>query len=234
MHIFYAPDIKTNPCLSEEESLHAVKVLRLGEGADITVFDGKGGVYEATIAQAHPKHCLLNAITEKREVQARPYKLHIAIAPTKNNDRLEWFAEKAAEIGIDEISPVICDFSERRILKTDRLRKILVSAMKQSMQPQLVKLNEPQSFADFLSNIDGNCLKLMAHCHDGEKTPLAHAVKASNDILIMIGPEGDFSEEEVAAATKAGFLPVTLGTARLRVETAALVACTTVNVIRSF
>lgn len=226
MHVFYAPDIKTNPCLDEEESRHAVKVLRLTEGSDVVVFDGKGGIFEATIAQANPKHCLLNSIVERQEEPIRDYTLHIAVAPTKNIDRYEWFVEKAAEIGVDRITPLICDFSERKVIKTERLRKILVSAMKQSLQPQLVRIDEATGFKDFIKECAcSKATKLIAHCHEGEKKHIGKAMSGSKNFIVMIGPEGDFSEEEVTLASQNGFMPITLGQARLRVETAALYCC---------
>ncbi len=231
MNQFYAPNILTDNTLPEEESHHAVKVLRLQAGDSVIVMDGQGTMYHATIAVAHPKHCVLNSLEKIDAPRTRNYHLHIAIAPTKNMDRLEWFVEKAAEIGIDEISPIFCTFSERKVLKTDRIDKILVSAMKQSMQPYLTKLNEPCTFKDFIkraSAFDGQ--KFICHCHSGNKEMLAKAVQPNGNYLIMIGPEGDFSEEEVLEATKNGFTPVTLGDMRLRVETAALYSCTVVAV----
>jgi 16S rRNA (uracil1498-N3)-methyltransferase len=230
MHQFYAPDIETTPILPPEESHHAVKVLRLTVGDTIVVLDGKGKSFYATISVADAKGCVLNSLQLVQESKGRGYGLHIAIAPTKNMDRLEWFVEKAAEIGIDEISPIFCRFSERKVLKNERLEKILVSAMKQSIQPFLTKLNEPQSIKDFLKKAEAQ-QKFIAHCHDGEKQFLASAIQPGKKVLIMIGPEGDFSQEEVGAALQAGFVPVSLGESRLRVETAALVACHTVSLM---
>lgn len=230
MHLFYAPDIEKNLTLPEDESHHAVKVLRLEAGADIVVLDGHGGVFDATIAIAHPKHCVVNSLVPRKVAVPRPYRLHIAIAPTKNMDRLEWFVEKASEIGIDEITPIFCRFSERKVLKNERLEKILVSAMKQSMQPVLTKLNEPCSFSDFMKGYDAE-QKFIAHCHDDEKVLLSHSVRKGSEVLVLIGPEGDFSEDEVSDALARGYKAVSLGETRLRVETAALVACHTVCVI---
>jgi len=228
---FYAPNITVDHMLPEEESHHAVKVLRLQAGDSVLVMDGQGTMYHATIAVAHPKHCLLNSLEKVDSPRTRNYYLHIAIAPTKNMDRLEWFTEKAAEIGIDEISPIFCTFSERKVLKNDRLEKILVSAMKQSMQPYLTKLNEPCTFKEFMKRaavFDGQ--KFIGHCHSSEKEMLAKAVKPGGKYLILIGPEGDFSEEEVSTAVASGFTPITLGEMRLRVETAALYSCSVVAV----
>lgn len=231
MNQFYAPNILTDNTLPEEESHHAVKVLRLQAGDSVLVMDGQGTMYHATIAVAHPKHCVVNSLERVDTPPTRNYYLHIAIAPTKNIDRLEWFVEKAAEIGIDEISPIFCTFSERKVLKTDRIEKILVSAMKQSMQPYLTKLNEPCTFKDFIkraSAFDGQ--KFIGHCHSGGKEMLAKAVKPNGRYLIMIGPEGDFSENEVAESVSNGFTPITLGDMRLRVETAALYSCSIVSI----
>ncbi|MBO4370465.1 MAG: 16S rRNA (uracil(1498)-N(3))-methyltransferase [Paludibacteraceae bacterium] len=230
MHLFFAPDIANNPVLPEEESAHAVRVLRLEAGETVLVLDGQGGVYQATIAVAHPKHCVLNSLERVTPSAPRPYRLHIAIAPTKNMDRLEWFVEKAAEIGIDEISPVFCRFSERKVLKCERLQKILVSAMKQSKQAFLTQLNEPCTFKEFVTRATAD-QKFIAHCHEADKRLLSHEVRKATSVLVMIGPEGDFSDEEVALALQNGYVPVSLGETRLRVETAALVACHTVAVI---
>lgn len=230
MHQFYAPDIENNPILPAEESHHAVKVLRLTAGDTVVVLDGKGKSFYATISVADPKACVLNSLELKTESNGRDYRLHIAIAPTKNMDRLEWFVEKAAEIGIDEISPIFCRFSERKVLKNERLEKILVSAMKQSIQPFLTKLNEPQNIKDFLKTATAS-QKFIAHCHEADKKLLSHTANAGEEILILIGPEGDFSEEEVEMAINQGFIPVSLGENRLRVETAALYSCATVALL---
>lgn len=230
MHQFYAPDIETNSILPAEESHHAVKVLRLAAGDTIVVLDGKGKTFYATISVADAKGCILNSLELKQESKGRDYRLHIAIAPTKNMDRLEWFVEKATEIGIDEISPIFCRYSERKVLKNERLEKILVSAMKQSIQPFLTKLNEPQSIKDFLKNASAD-QKFIAHCHEADKKLLSRTVEAGKEVLILIGPEGDFSEEEVELAIEKGFVPVSLGENRLRVETAALYSCATVALI---
>ena len=223
MNQFYAPNILTDPVLPEEESHHAVKVLRLQAGDSVIVMDGQGGMFHATIAVAHPKHCVVNSLERIEQKPVRDYYMHVAIAPTKNMDRLEWFVEKACEIGIDEISPIFCTFSERKVLKTDRIEKILVSAMKQSMQPVLTKLNEPCSFSDFMKCSDAiTGQKFIAHCHEAEKVMLAKAMEPHKHITVMIGPEGDFSKEEVEKAIAKGYTQVTLGDMRLRVETAAL------------
>ena len=230
MHVFYAPDIEKTAVLPEEESHHAIRVLRLDVGASIQIMDGNGGVFVGTIAVADAKRCLINALQAQTITYHRPYYLHVAIAPTKNMDRLEWFFEKAAEIGIDEISPIYCRYSERKNLKTERLHRILVSAMKQSIQPTLTLLNEPTTFKEWIKNADAD-QKFIAHCHDTDKKFLASQIEPGKKVLVMIGPEGDFSPEEVETALQAGFVPVSLGESRLRVETAALVACHTVSLI---
>ena len=230
MHQFYAPDIATNPVLPAEESHHAVRVLRLSVGDSVLVMDGKGKTFLATISVADAKACVLNSLELTEESKVRDYRLHIAIAPTKNMDRLEWFVEKAAEIGIDEISPIFCRFSERKVLKNERLEKILVAAMKQSIQPFKTQLNEPISIKEFFQKAIAD-QKFIAHCHDSEKQFLAKSIQPGKSLLVMIGPEGDFSEEEVALAMEAGFTPVSLGDSRLRVETAALVACHTASLV---
>ncbi len=230
MHQFYAPDIATNPVLPAEESHHAVRVLRLSVGDSVLVMDGKGKTFIATISVADAKACVLNSLELTEESKVRDYRLHIAIAPTKNMDRLEWFVEKAAEIGIDEISPIFCRFSERKVLKNERLEKILVAAMKQSIQPFKTQLNEPISIKEFFQKAIAD-QKFIAHCHDSEKQFLAKAIQPGKSVLVMIGPEGDFSEDEVAMAMQAGFIPVSLGDSRLRVETAALVACHTASLV---
>lgn len=232
MNQFYAPNILTDPVLPEDESHHAVKVLRLQAGDSVIVMDGQGGMFHATIAVAHPKHCVVNSLERIEQKPVRDYYMHVAIAPTKNMDRLEWFVEKACEIGIDEISPIFCTFSERKVLKTDRIEKILVSAMKQSMQPVLTKLNEPCSFSDFMKRSDAiHGQKFIAHCHEAEKVMLAKAIEPHKHITVMIGPEGDFSQEEVEKAIAKGYTQVTLGDMRLRVETAALYSCSCAAVV---
>ena len=227
--MFYTPDIETSPFLPEEESQHAVKVLRLQAGDRVELIDGKGGYYKAEIIFPHHKRCEIQILEKQTEFQKRPHHLHIAIAPTKNIERLEWFAEKATEIGIDEITPVICRFSERKIIKHDRLEKILISAMKQSMKAYLPKLNEQCTFDEFLKRTDLG-QRLIAHCYDeGTKKLLSSLYTPKQNVTILIGPEGDFSPEEVEKALKTGFIPVSLGESRLRTETAGVVACCVVN-----
>ncbi|RYZ78208.1 MAG: 16S rRNA (uracil(1498)-N(3))-methyltransferase, partial [Proteobacteria bacterium] len=224
MQLFYTPDIDpklSQYFLSEEESKHAVRVLRLNVGDEVTLIDGKGGLYKAEIKDAHPKRTILqiNSVTE--EFNKRNHYLHIAIAPTKNLDRIEWFLEKATEIGIDEISLIICQRSERKEAKVERLDKIITSAIKQSIKAYHPKLNAPISFNQFVKqNFDGD--KYIAHCADGEKAELAQSFKKHGRYVILIGPEGDFSPAEVDGALQNGYRALTLGESRLRTETAAM------------
>ena len=217
MIIFFAPDIRQNPVLPEEESLHATKVLRLQAGDEICIADGGGGFFKAIITQPHPKKCFVEILEELPEIGRRDYKLNIAIAPTKNIERLEWFIEKATEIGIDEITPLICRFSERKIIKPERLQKIIVSASKQSKKSRFPVLNPLCTFDELIGKYSAT-QKFIAHCYDGEKQLLQNCYKKGNDVLILIGPEGDFSPEEVEKALKNDFHPVSLGDSRLRTD----------------
>jgi len=228
--IFYTPDIATNPELLFEEAQHCIKVLRKKEGDKILLADGKGNFYDAEIVQANPKHCIVNIINVIQHPKGWNFNLHIAFAPTKNMDRVEWFAEKATEIGIDRFSPVLCQYSERKEIKPQRIEKILVSAMKQSQKAILPQLDEMLPFARFIQqDFDGQ--KFIAHCYPQEKPILKDVYKRGENALILIGPEGDFSEKEVEEAIKHGFQPVSLGKSRLRTETAALVACHAIHVL---
>lgn len=228
MHLFYTPDIHGNSYeLSEEESRHCIKVLRLEAGDEVYLIDGGGGFFRAVITSPHPKHTLLNIIESHTEYGKRNHYLHIAIAPTKNIERYEWFLEKATEIGIDEITPLICERSERKEVKTERLKKVITSAVKQSLKAYHPVINEAARYKDFILNSEGQ--KFIAHCMDGEKTSLAEVIAARGRYTILIGPEGDFSHNEADSALKAGYIPITLGNSRLRTETAGLEACFEVN-----
>lgn len=231
MALFYVPNLSSGSILPEEESQHAVKVLRLQIGAEITVVDGVGGFYKAQITNPHPKHCGFEIIETQTGFGKRDCKLHIAIAPTKNIERLEWFIEKVTEIGI-EITPVVCRFSERKIIKEERLEKIIVSAAKQSVKAYFPKLNPLCTFDELMKKHEAS-QKFIAHCYDEDKRLLQTEVLKSTDVLILIGPEGDFSKEEVQKAISLGFIPVSLGESRLRTETAGVVACHTVAIINS-
>lgn len=228
MHVFYTPDIQTRNELPEEEAAHAIRVLRLQQGDEVMLTDGKGNFYRAEITTATNKRCLVSLLETIPQAPLWSGYLHIAMAPTKNMDRTEWFAEKATEIGFDELTFLNSRFSERRVIKTERISKILISAIKQSLKARLPKLNEMTDFDRFISQpFDGQ--KFIAHCHEGEKPLLKDLVRKGEGALVMIGPEGDFSEEEVAKAIGQGFQAVSLGRSRLRTETAALVACHILN-----
>ena len=228
MQIFYTPDIAIKPELPEEEAGHCIRVLRLGEGDEIVLTDGQGSFYKAAISRAHPKHCEVTLLESWKQPDLWNFNLHIAIAPTKNMDRMEWFVEKATEIGFDELTFLNCRFSERKVIKTERISKILVSAIKQSLKARLPQLNEMTDFNKFITQpFPGQ--KFIAHCYEGEKPLLKDMVHPGEDALVLIGPEGDFSEEEVRKATENGFIPISLGKSRLRTETAALVACHILN-----
>ncbi|WP_316849787.1 16S rRNA (uracil(1498)-N(3))-methyltransferase [Pedobacter agri] len=230
MHIFYTLDITQNTyTLNEEESKHCVRVLRLPVGALVNLVDGKGGFYTAEITSDNPKKVSLNILKVETEFHKRNHYLHIAVAPTKNIDRIEWFLEKATEIGIDEITPIITDRSERRVVKEDRLNKVITSAVKQSIKAYHPILNESVPFNKFLnSSIEGE--KLIAHCIDNqEKKYISELVMPHQKYLVLIGPEGDFTPEEVNLALNKGFKPLTLGDNRLRTETAALSVCFEIN-----
>ncbi|MDD2799186.1 MAG: 16S rRNA (uracil(1498)-N(3))-methyltransferase [Bacteroidales bacterium] len=233
MHIFYTPDIFITNELPEDESLHCVKVLRLTEGTEIRLTDGKGSFFRAKIARAHPKRCAVEILETFSESYVRNFSINIAIAPTKNLDRIEWMAEKMTEIGIDRISFIRCRYSERKELKEERIKKILVSAMKQSLKATLPWLEGLMEFSDIVKqSFEGR--KFIAHCYANQpRKMLSKEYSKGENALILIGPEGDFSEEEVALAVSNGFEPISLGESRLRTETAAVVACHTLHVLNS-
>lgn len=228
--IFFAPDILNTLELPHEEAQHCIRVLRMNQGDEILIADGKGTFYDAIITNAHQKHCNVEIVGTTAIHKHWNFNLHIAFAPTKNIDRTEWFLEKATEIGIDHISPILTAHSERKQVKLDRLEKILVSAMKQSQKATLPKLDDLTSFAEFIQKpFTGK--KLIAHCYDTEKSLLKDIYSHGEDVLILIGPEGDFSEEEVNLAMENGYSPISLGESRLRTETAALVACHSIHAL---
>ena len=234
MQLFYTPDITPdNYTLNEEESKHCIRVLRLISGDKIILVDGKGGWYEAEISNDSPKHCSVAITKTIKEYGKRNHHLHLAIAATKNMDRLEWFIEKATEIGIDEISILNCINSERSVVKSERVNKVAVAAIKQSLKAYLPKINEMMDFKKFISSttfFTGQ--KFIAHCYKDEAKPhLKTLYKKGGDVLILIGPEGDFSMEEVKHADSRGYKEISLGASRLRTETAALYACTTINLL---
>jgi 16S rRNA (uracil1498-N3)-methyltransferase len=231
MHIFYTPDIESeNYILNEDESKHAVRVLRLSENDVVTLIDGKGGFYYAKITDANPKRCRMSVIHKKMNDEKKDFRIHIAISPTKSNERFEWFLEKATEIGIDEITPIISDRSERKTLNTGRMEKILISAIKQSIKARLPALNPVCHFSGFVKE-NHHCLKYIAHCQGGEKLHLKNLLSKGEDTLILIGPEGDFCENEIKLALENNFKPVSLGNSRLRTETAGVVAAHIISLV---
>ena len=229
-HLFYAPDIVTTPELPEEESQHCVRVLRLKEGNEITITDGKGFLYQAVLTKADHKYCRIDIIEKRQQEPCWNFYVHIAVAPTKNMDRMEWFVEKATEIGVNEITCLRCRYSERREIKLHRLNKIAINAMKQSQKATLPRINEMINFHDFITHDFIGC-KMIGHCHENQKQPVKDIYIPRKNALLLIGPEGDFSAEEVNSALSAGFSPVSLGESRLRTETAALVACHTIHIL---
>lgn len=231
MQLFYTPGITGQSYLLEEtESKHVLRVLRMAKGDRINLVDGKGNFYVVKITDDNPKHCRVEVISQIKDFEKRTHYLHLAVAPTKNTDRFEWFLEKATEIGIDEITPVLCDHSERKILKYERLEKVMIAAMKQSLKASLPRLNELTPLKKILhSRFEGK--QFIAHCYEQDKLQLKNELAGSRSNLILIGPEGDFSEEEVKLALQKNFVPVELGKSRLRTETAAIVACHTASLV---
>ena len=228
MEVFYSPEIKNGVCvLPEEESAHCVRVLRHREGDEIFVIDGLGTLYTCRLTDASPKAARAQVLREEPDWGAHPYFLEMAVCPTKNNDRYEWFAEKATELALDVIAPVIGDHSERKVFKSDRLRRILLAASKQSLKGAVPAVQEPVSVRQYIADAPADALKLICCCFEGEvpRTSINDVLDGDlQKIIILIGPEGDFSREEAALAVSRGFIPVHLGPSRLRTETAALTA----------
>lgn len=231
MEVFYTHKVEHGLChLDAEESGHCVKVLRHREGDEIYVIDGLGTLYTCVLETADTRAAVARVLREEPDWGAHPYHLTMAVCPTKNADRYEWFAEKATELGLDVIVPVIGEHSERKVYKCERLRRILVSASKQSLKGAVPQVEEPVSVGEFISRCAAkqDALRLVACCFEGDvpRTSVLDALRtyAGSEIIVLIGPEGDFSREEVAAALAAGFIPVHLGPSRLRTETAALTA----------
>jgi 16S rRNA (uracil1498-N3)-methyltransferase len=229
MHLFYTPDISLPVYfLSEEESKHCTRVLRLKPKDRVQLIDGAGNLYHAEITDAHPKRTQLTIIDVQQEFGKRNHYLHIAIAPTKNIERFEWFLEKATEIGIDEITPIISHHSERKEVKIERLNKIITSAVKQSLKAYHPRLNEIVSFKNYVA-YPYSGQKFIAHCEKLEKSFLKDVIELQGNYIILIGPEGDFSSSEINIALENGYQSITLGESRLRTETAALEACFEIN-----
>ncbi|MGY2132379.1 16S rRNA (uracil(1498)-N(3))-methyltransferase [Hymenobacter sp. HD11105] len=232
-YTFYAPNLNSATyLLPEDESKHAVRVLRLAPGDAVELLDGVGGIFEAEVADANPKRCLLRVLHEQR-VPRRAYAVHLAVAPTKNLDRMEWLVEKATEIGVDRISFLRCARSERRELKLDRLEKITISALKQSGQAWLPQLGDLTDYSTFIPTLEPST-SFIAHLAEGERTALSQVAARGANCCILIGPEGDFTSVEIDAALERGIRPVTLGATRLRTETAALAAVHTVHIAHEF
>ncbi len=231
MNLFYTPQaIEPHFKLDAEESKHLAKVLRKQAGDLISTTDGRGNFYGCKLLDTNPKGCNVEVIEKKLGDDIRSYNLHIAVAPTKNINRYEWFLEKVTELGIDEITPFFSFHSERRDIRTDRLEKVLVAAMKQSLKSKLPVLQPPVKFNHFIQQpFDGD--KFIAYIDQDVTLELAQAIKPNRNVLVVIGPEGDFSQSEVEEAKKAGFVPVKLGNSRLRTETAAIAACHTIHII---
>jgi 16S rRNA (uracil1498-N3)-methyltransferase len=231
LNLFYTPAPITDHLLLEgEEAHHCARVLRLREGDTLCVTDGRGTLAECELTTVWVKSCEARVVKTTSGYGKRDFCLHLAVAPTKNLSRFEWFLEKATEIGIDEITPLLCEHSERVTVKTDRLQKILVSAMKQSLKAYLPLLNEPVKFADFIRQPRAGG-RFIAYCSGDDRKHLKEAYTRGKDAVVIIGPEGDFSEKEVEMALVAGYVPVSLGKSRLRTETAALAACHMINLM---
>ncbi|MBN1159388.1 MAG: 16S rRNA (uracil(1498)-N(3))-methyltransferase [Bacteroidales bacterium] len=235
MNLFYCPDFIDNTgTLPPDESRHCIKVLRYKKGDRIRVTDGRGNLYEADIISDRPEACAFDVVRQisTQDADHPSCSLHIAIAPTKNISRFEWFLEKSVELGIDAITILICSRSERRVVKTDRLNKLIISAMKQAIVPNMPVLNELVSYEDFIEREKhSDAMKFIGHCENREKKWLKDTYVHGSDAIVLIGPEGDFSPEEIRLALENGFLPVTLSRYRLRTETAGLVACHTIQLL---
>lgn len=226
MQLFYNPEINTKTetfFFDREESKHIIKVMRKKSNDILFVTNGLGFLFKTEITLASDSKCTVKIVSFEQQDKPK-YQLHLAVAPTKMNDRYEWFLEKATEIGISEITPIICDHSERKFIKTDRFEKILQSAMKQSLHYHLPKLNEAVAFKDFIKTKNDG-LTFIAHCEETDKKSLKEMLKPNENVTILIGPEGDFSEKEIKTALEQNYIPVSLGNTRLRTETAAIVAC---------
>jgi len=233
MQLFYAPELKGEfHTLEEQESKHCIKVLRKKAGDTINLTDGKGNMFLAELTNENSRRCELKVIETKREYGKRNYHIHLAVAPTKNINRYEWFLEKATEIGVDEITPVLCQRSERKVVKPDRLSKVITAALKQSVKAYHPILNDVIKLKDLIKK-DYSEQKFIAYVEEGEHPSLQSVYTKGKDALILIGPEGDFSPEEVSLALKNGFVTVSLGNSRLRSETAGITACHTLALLNT-
>jgi len=233
MQLFYSPELSSSTLkytFNREESKHIAKVLRKKEGDKLYITNGKGSLFIAELTLATQSVCQ-TIILEQKDYPRKDYYLHLAVAPTKMNDRYEWFLEKATEIGIDEITPIICDHSERKVIKPERFQRILQSAMKQSVQYYMPILNPATTLKEFMKQSYKETTTYIAHCDQQHKELLKNAAAPKSNILLLIGPEGDFSTKEITAAIKKKYIPVSLGTTRLRTETAAIVAAHSISFI---
>jgi len=229
MHLFFTPNLQHDIVeLTPDESLHCARVLRLKPGDQVALTDGRGTYCRGALMDVSAKSTSVSVVF-RETLAPKPYRLHMAVAPTKSIDRFEWYIEKAVECGIDEITPIFCERSERTTIKTDRLQKIVMAATKQAQRVYLPTINDGIKFKDFLKQHRAEGLALMAHCGEGSKTTLKEIYKPHSNALLMIGPEGDFSENEIVMANKMGFTAISLGQYRLRTETAALLACMQIN-----
>ena len=235
MQLFYAPEISLpRYTLPEEESKHCVRVLRMGVGDELFLTDGKGTLHRCKVVDDNVKRCEVEVVEHIEEYGRLPYQLSMAVAPTKNIDRYEWFLEKATEVGVSHIWPIECDHSERRQIKPEREEKVITSAVKQSLKAYHPTLHPLTPLRKLLAmEFDGQ--KYIAHCNDsmGSREYLGSVIKKGGNILILIGPEGDFSPEEINFALQNGFKAISLGTQRLRTETAAVVATVLTSTINS-
>lgn len=229
---FYAPEIERSPILPEKESVHCIRVLRMKEGDQISVTDGKGTRYACVIEKADSVRTRVRILSKEFFPEERCYRLTLAVAPTKNSDRMEWMAEKAVEIGVDKIVLLKCDRSERKFLRVDRLQRIMISAMNQSLSVYLPEIEEVTDFLNFVENTGRSNQKFFGYCSDSYPLKeLVRECKGGGEVVVMIGPEGDFTTQEVEQAVSNGFIPVTFGKKRLRTETAGVFAVCAVNVI---
>ncbi|MDX9726413.1 MAG: 16S rRNA (uracil(1498)-N(3))-methyltransferase [Bacteroidales bacterium] len=232
MQLFYVPDIKGSRCeLDRNESRHCTRVMRMTRGDTIMITDGRGNLYEGVIDDPDPSACRVNITGKTTGAGEKNYRLHMAISPLKNPERFEWFVEKSVELGIDEITPLICHNTEKTRIKAERMENIIISAMKQSLKTLKPVLHEPVSFLTFIADAtDG--IRMIPHCNsDMERKPFGSVYRKGCDATILIGPEGDFTPEEISAAIEKGFSPVHLGSSRLRTETAGIAACHSVYYI---
>jgi 16S rRNA (uracil1498-N3)-methyltransferase len=232
MQIFYAPDISGSKyTLDENESKHLIRVLRMTKGAEVKLIDGKGNLYTGIIEDPDQKKCIIGITAEIKDFEKRNYSLHIGISPLKNPERFEWFIEKSVEIGVDEITPIICKNTEKPGIKTQRINNLIISAMKQSLKAKKTIFNNPCNFSDFLEMNTGS-IRMIAHCNPAiNRESISEAYPKNENAVILIGPEGDFSTEEIKLALAKNYIPVHLGTSRLRTETAGLAACHSVYFI---